>query len=71
MRVASAATSGGPNDPGSPWAIGGEDGGHRDVHPDLGTIDAGTVGMTTCVIVGSSTTRVIGGRMVTPRGYHP
>ena len=35
----------------------------------LGTIDAGAVGMTTCVIVGSSTTRVIGGRMVTPRGY--
>ena len=29
----------GPNDPGSPWAIGGEAGGHRDVHPDLGTID--------------------------------
>ncbi|NLT26889.1 MAG: alpha-1,4-glucan--maltose-1-phosphate maltosyltransferase [Microbacteriaceae bacterium] len=29
----------GPNDPGSPWAIGGEAGGHKDVHPDLGTID--------------------------------
>ena len=37
----------------------------------LGAIDAGVVGMTTCVIVGSSTTRVIGGRMVTPRGYQP
>ena len=37
----------------------------------LDAIDAGTVGMTTCVIVGSSTTRVIGGRMVTPRGYEP
>ena len=35
----------------------------------LGGLDAATVGMTTCVIVGSSTTRVIGGRMVTPRGY--
>ena len=35
----------------------------------LDAIDAGTVGMTTCVIVGSSTTRVISGRMVTPRGY--
>ncbi len=35
----------------------------------LDAIDAGAVGMTTCVIVGSSTTRVIGGRMVTPRGY--
>nr|WP_281170834.1 alpha-1,4-glucan--maltose-1-phosphate maltosyltransferase [Gulosibacter molinativorax] len=27
----------GPHDPGSPWAIGGEAGGHKDVHPDLGT----------------------------------
>jgi starch synthase (maltosyl-transferring) len=29
----------GPNDPGSPWAIGSPDGGHDAVHPDLGTID--------------------------------
>jgi starch synthase (maltosyl-transferring) len=29
----------GPNDPGSPWAIGSADGGHDAVHPDLGTID--------------------------------
>ncbi|MBV8195078.1 MAG: DUF3416 domain-containing protein, partial [Candidatus Dormibacteraeota bacterium] len=28
-----------PSDPGSPWAIGGKDGGHTSVHPDLGTID--------------------------------
>jgi starch synthase (maltosyl-transferring) len=28
----------GPDDPGSPWAIGSEDGGHDAVHPDLGTI---------------------------------
>lgn len=27
----------GPNDPGSPWAIGAEEGGHKDVHPALGT----------------------------------
>jgi starch synthase (maltosyl-transferring) len=27
-----------PGDPGSPWAIGGEGGGHRDVHPELGTV---------------------------------
>jgi starch synthase (maltosyl-transferring) len=27
------------NDPGSPWAIGSEEGGHTAVHPDLGTID--------------------------------
>ena len=27
----------GPDDPGSPYAIGGAEGGHFDVHPDLGT----------------------------------
>ena len=27
----------GPNDPGSPWAIGGAAGGHDTIHPDLGT----------------------------------
>jgi cobalt-precorrin 5A hydrolase/precorrin-3B C17-methyltransferase len=35
----------------------------------LATFDHNVVGMTTCVVVGSSTTRVIAGRMVTPRGY--
>ena len=29
----------GPNDPGSPWAIGGSEGGHKAIHPDLGTIE--------------------------------
>lgn len=29
-----------PEDPGSPWAIGSEDGGHKSVHPALGGIDA-------------------------------
>jgi len=29
----------GPNDPGSPWAIGAEEGGHDAVHPDLGTLE--------------------------------
>ena len=28
-----------PDDPGSPWAIGSEDGGHDAIHPDLGTIE--------------------------------
>lgn len=28
-----------PGDPGSPWAIGSKHGGHRSVHPDLGTLD--------------------------------
>ena len=27
----------GPDDPGSPWAIGGPDGGHTAIHPDLGS----------------------------------
>jgi starch synthase (maltosyl-transferring) len=27
------------DDPGSPWAIGNADGGHKAVHPDLGTLD--------------------------------
>jgi starch synthase (maltosyl-transferring) len=29
----------GPGDIGSPWAIGSKDGGHKDVHADLGTIE--------------------------------
>jgi len=29
----------GPNDPGSPWAIGGTEGGHKAIHPELGTLD--------------------------------
>jgi len=28
-----------PNDPGVPWAIGGPEGGHTAVHPDLGTLE--------------------------------
>lgn len=30
---------GNPGDVGSPWAIGAAEGGHREVHPDLGTLD--------------------------------
>ncbi|HET7608073.1 MAG TPA: maltotransferase domain-containing protein, partial [Gammaproteobacteria bacterium] len=29
----------GADDPGSPWAIGGTDGGHKSVHADLGTLE--------------------------------
>jgi starch synthase (maltosyl-transferring) len=29
----------GPNDPGSPYAIGSTEGGHKAVHPDLGSLD--------------------------------
>jgi cobalt-precorrin 5A hydrolase/precorrin-3B C17-methyltransferase len=35
----------------------------------LALLDPDLVGMTTCVIVGSSETRIIGNSMVTPRGY--
>jgi starch synthase (maltosyl-transferring) len=28
-----------PGDVGSPWAIGGAEGGHKSIHPDLGTLD--------------------------------
>jgi starch synthase (maltosyl-transferring) len=30
----------GPNDPGSPWAIGGVEGGHKDIEPGLGDLAA-------------------------------
>jgi starch synthase (maltosyl-transferring) len=33
------ATSAAPGDPGSPWAIGAAEGGHKAVHPELGTLD--------------------------------
>ena len=33
------ALTAGPNDPGSPWAIGDESGGHDAIHPELGTED--------------------------------
>lgn len=29
----------GPNDPGTPWAIGSKAGGHKSVHPQLGTLE--------------------------------
>jgi starch synthase (maltosyl-transferring) len=28
-----------PNDPGSPWAIGSDEGGHKSIHAELGTMD--------------------------------
>ena len=37
----------------------------------LAELDPTEVGMTTCVLVGASTTRVVDGRVVTPRGYEP
>ena len=32
-------TTAGPDDPGSPWAIGSQEGGHKSVHPQLGTLE--------------------------------
>ncbi|MGH9165770.1 MAG: alpha-1,4-glucan--maltose-1-phosphate maltosyltransferase [Acidimicrobiales bacterium] len=32
-------TTASPGDPGSPWAIGGPEGGHTEIHPELGTLD--------------------------------
>lgn len=32
-------TIAGPDDPGSPWAIGSVDGGHKAIHPELGTLE--------------------------------
>jgi starch synthase (maltosyl-transferring) len=33
------AVTAGPDDPGSPWAIGSAEGGHKSIHPELGTFD--------------------------------
>jgi cobalt-precorrin 5A hydrolase / cobalt-factor III methyltransferase / precorrin-3B C17-methyltransferase len=43
--------------------------GQRVVLTTLGDLDVAEVGMTTTVVVGSTLTRVVAGRMVTPRGY--
>jgi cobalt-precorrin 5A hydrolase/precorrin-3B C17-methyltransferase len=45
--------------------------GQRVVRTTLGELDPAAVDMHSLVIVGSSATRWIGGRMVTPRGYRP
>ncbi|MDX1520244.1 MAG: alpha-1,4-glucan--maltose-1-phosphate maltosyltransferase [Anaerolineae bacterium] len=33
------STTAEPDDPGSPWAIGSDEGGHKSIHPQLGTLD--------------------------------
>lgn len=33
------AVTANPGDPGSPWAIGSEEGGHKAIHPELGTLN--------------------------------
>lgn len=44
--------------------------GQRVVRATLATLDPEAVGMRSLVIIGASTTRWMGDRMVTPRGYH-
>ncbi|MHB8618224.1 MAG: maltotransferase domain-containing protein [Chloroflexota bacterium] len=38
-KGANNAAQAAPSDPGSPWAIGNADGGHKTVNPELGTLD--------------------------------
>jgi starch synthase (maltosyl-transferring) len=38
-KGANNAPSAGPEDPGSPWAIGSSEGGHKSIHPRLGSLD--------------------------------
>ncbi|MDD3650862.1 alpha-amylase family glycosyl hydrolase, partial [Immundisolibacter sp.] len=38
-KGANNALAAGPDDPGSPWAIGAAEGGHKSIHPQLGTLD--------------------------------
>ena len=38
-KGADNAVVAGPDDPGSPWAIGSEEGGHKSIHPQLGDFD--------------------------------
>jgi starch synthase (maltosyl-transferring) len=38
-KGANNALVAGPHDPGSPWAIGAQEGGHTAVHPELGTLE--------------------------------
>jgi starch synthase (maltosyl-transferring) len=38
-KGANNAVSAQPGEPGSPWAIGGKEGGHKAIHPELGTVE--------------------------------
>ncbi len=38
-RAGTTRSTAGPEDPGSPWAIGSEDGGHDAINPELGTLE--------------------------------
>lgn len=45
--------------------------GQTSILTTLEELDTSAVTMTSCVVVGSTTTRIVNGRMVTPRGYLP
>jgi starch synthase (maltosyl-transferring) len=38
-KGANNSTTAGPGEPGSPWAIGSEEGGHKSINPQLGTLE--------------------------------
>jgi starch synthase (maltosyl-transferring) len=38
-KGANNSTKAAPGEPGSPWAIGSAEGGHKDIHPELGTLE--------------------------------
>jgi cobalt-precorrin 5A hydrolase/precorrin-3B C17-methyltransferase len=59
--------------PGTPVGVVTDAGrpGERVSTTTLTDLDTTVVGMTTCVVIGSSSTRVLGNRLVTPRGYAP
>src|ERR1700686_5385521 len=38
-KGANNSTTAGPDEPGSPWAIGSEEGGHKSINPSLGTLE--------------------------------
>jgi starch synthase (maltosyl-transferring) len=38
-KGANNSVTAGPNEPGSPWAIGSEEGGHKSINPKLGTLE--------------------------------
>jgi len=38
-KGANNSVTAGPDEPGSPWAIGSEEGGHKSINPSLGTLD--------------------------------
>ncbi|ADU61772.1 MAG: precorrin-3B C(17)-methyltransferase [Pseudodesulfovibrio sp.] len=66
------AVIGGSRAPGTPVGVVGRANrpGQSVLVTTLGAVDTGLVDMQTVLLVGNSATRIAGGRMLTPRGYH-